>query len=49
MVTHKEINRRQEKTANEKLKKILDPIINDPKAIHRIVTQDEAIKTKKHK
>ena len=49
MLTHKETNRRQEKIANEKLKKILDPIINDSKAIHRIVTQDEAIKAKKHK
>ncbi len=49
MVTHKETNRRQEKIANEKLKKILDPIINDSKAIHRIVTRDEAIKAKKHK
>jgi hypothetical protein len=49
MLTHKETNIEQEKIANKKLKKILDPIINDPKAIHRIVTQDEAIKAKKHK
>ncbi len=49
MLTHREINRRQEKIANGELKKILDPIIKDPKAIHRIVTKDEAIKAKKHK